>query len=465
MSKKNKLLFFLCLFFLIAKTISIQVTNFDLFGDEAQYWLWSQNLDLGYYSKPPLLPWIIALVCSIFGNSIFVIKMISVFIYCLIAYVVFLISKKLVNNTELSFLTAISFFLIPAVSFSSFLISTDILLVLFWSLALLQLLTIKENPIDLNFILLGMFMGLSFLAKYAAIYFVFCMVLLLFEKEMKSIFIKNKISLLYCILTFGLVVSPNIIWNINNDWTTFGHTVENAALERTNFNLIGGVQFATSQIIMIGPLIFLCFIFGLKKYFHNDFNTRFLLIFSLPIFIILLCEGILVRANANWAAVSLVSFLILFVHTTFKFSKNLIFFNNLVNLLLGLCFFFLIATNSTYEPFKRISGISSFAKSLADDNVKQINRLVVGDRMLFSNLGYIFHNSEIKMYTPFTPNTKKRHHFQITNALPPNFDKNFIFIGQISQLNYLKNKRVANLLDVKVVQFKKEPIKIYEVIF
>ena len=262
MSNKNKFLFFLCLFFLISKIISIRVTNFDLFGDEAQYWLWSQNLDFGYYSKPPLLPWIIALVCSIFGNSIFVIKMISVFIYCLIAYIVFLISKKLVNSSELSFLTAISFFLIPAVSFSSFLISTDILLILFWSLALLQVLTIKEKPNDLNFILLGVFVGLAFLAKYAAIYFALCMMLLLFEKEMRNIFIKNKISFFYCILTFGLVVSPNIIWNINNDWTTFEHTVENAALERTNFNLIGGIQFMISQIIMIGPLIFLSFLFG-----------------------------------------------------------------------------------------------------------------------------------------------------------------------------------------------------------
>ena len=27
-------------------------TNFDLFGDEAQYWVWSKDLNLGYYSNP-----------------------------------------------------------------------------------------------------------------------------------------------------------------------------------------------------------------------------------------------------------------------------------------------------------------------------------------------------------------------------------------------------------------------------
>ena len=37
---------------LLIKLIAIYLTNFDLFGDEAQYWIWSQSLDFGYYSKP-----------------------------------------------------------------------------------------------------------------------------------------------------------------------------------------------------------------------------------------------------------------------------------------------------------------------------------------------------------------------------------------------------------------------------
>ena len=58
------------LFFSLAiKFIAITITNFDLFGDEAQYWLWSQKLDFGYYSKPPLLPWYISLYTYFLGNS------------------------------------------------------------------------------------------------------------------------------------------------------------------------------------------------------------------------------------------------------------------------------------------------------------------------------------------------------------------------------------------------------------
>ena len=191
MTKTNYFLFVLCFVFLIIKFISIYSTDFDLFGDEAQYWLWSQNLDFGYFSKPPLLPWIIALVCSIFGNSIFAIKMISTLLYCVNSYIVFLISKKLYDNLDLALLTATAFFLMPAVSFSSFLVSTDIILILFWSLGLLQILIIKENPNILNYILLGVFIGLAFLAKYAAIYFIFSIVFLFFEKKMRNVFLKT----------------------------------------------------------------------------------------------------------------------------------------------------------------------------------------------------------------------------------------------------------------------------------
>ena len=69
------------------------------------------------------------------------------------------------------------------------------------------------------------------------------------------------------------------------------------------------------------------------------------------------------------------------------------------------------------------------------------------------------------MYVPFGPNTKRGHHFQITNPLPSDFNDNFIFLGHVDELSYLKNKHIINLVDIKTVPFNKKPIKIYEVIF
>jgi 4-amino-4-deoxy-L-arabinose transferase-like glycosyltransferase len=47
----------------------IFTTYIELYPDEAQYWLWSRKLDFGYYSKPPMIAWVIHLTTALGGNS------------------------------------------------------------------------------------------------------------------------------------------------------------------------------------------------------------------------------------------------------------------------------------------------------------------------------------------------------------------------------------------------------------
>ena len=110
MIKSYNFLFFFSLFFLIYKIVAIYLTNFDLFGDEAQYWLWSKDLDYGYYSKPPLLAWTIAVFSFFLGSDFFALKMIPVFLYCPVVLVVFIITKKLYEDRFFAFIVSITFF-------------------------------------------------------------------------------------------------------------------------------------------------------------------------------------------------------------------------------------------------------------------------------------------------------------------------------------------------------------------
>src|SRR5215210_5539626 len=41
---------------------------YDLSPDEAHYWDWSRHLDWSYYSKGPLVAWIIHGACDLFGG-------------------------------------------------------------------------------------------------------------------------------------------------------------------------------------------------------------------------------------------------------------------------------------------------------------------------------------------------------------------------------------------------------------
>ena len=464
MIREKNLIYLLCLIFIFFKFFSIYLTNLDLFGDEAQYWIWSKALDFGYYSKPPLLSWVIALVSNLFGSSFFVLKTIPVSIYCLTSLVVYFISKKLIANNDLATITAVSFFVMPGVSFSSFLLSTDVLFIFFWSVSLLMVLKIKDLPSTMNFLLLGIFVGLAFMSKYAAIYFVVSFAFLFFEKNMRLVLLTNWAKLLFCCLVVVVILAPNIIWNINNDWVTFEHTSENAALDRAGVNLFESLKFLVSQILMIGPLIFFGFVFWGYGVFNFGFNEKFLVIFSLPTFLIVLLESILVRANANWAAASLMGAIILFVHVIYKNRKKFLYYNIFLNFILGFALFYFIAIGSSYGPFSRISGISSFGSEIYD-KTKYHKNIVVGERMLFSNLNYIFREQQIKMFVPYLPGSQIKNHFQITNALPQNYKNNFIFVGYEEQIKYLNEKHEVFFLKEYNVMFQNEPIKVYEVLF
>ena len=90
-----RILFPLVLILFLQKLIALNFTNFNLFGDEAQYWLWSQDLDYGYFSKPPLLAWVIALYSSVFGDSFFSLKIIPSIAYIFTAWAVYNLCKNI----------------------------------------------------------------------------------------------------------------------------------------------------------------------------------------------------------------------------------------------------------------------------------------------------------------------------------------------------------------------------------
>ena len=45
--------------------------------DEAQYWVWSQSLDWGYYSKPPVIAALIAASTALLGDGLLGVKAVS----------------------------------------------------------------------------------------------------------------------------------------------------------------------------------------------------------------------------------------------------------------------------------------------------------------------------------------------------------------------------------------------------
>jgi len=461
----NRLPLFFFISAALIKLVAIFNTDFDLFGDEAQYWIWSQNLDFGYYSKPPLLSWTIFVFSFMFGNSFESLKLIPFILYFFTTCLIYKLTFQLYNDKTSSSVAAISFYLLPSVSVSSFLLSTDILLIFFWSLCLLTLLKLRKNPSLVNYLLLGIFLGLAFLTKYAAIYFIISLIIVLFfDKKLRNVFLKNYFKCALFLISSIIIILPNIIWNLNNGWVTLSHTSDNAGLERIGFNLFRGAEFLIAQILMIGPVLFLGFIFFIKNLTFN-FESKFLIAFSVPIFFIVFIESVIVRANANWAAVAIIPSFIFLFNIVYTNSSKTIFINNLINLLFCFVLFLLISINSNLDVFNRINGVSSFAESLDQKYLKDNKYLVVEDRLLYSSLRYFFREKGKIILMPHSSNNKIKSHFHLSDPLKSNFNKDFIYVGGISELSYLNKEYKIKKLNSLKVAFKKRKIEIYEINF
>ena len=457
----NKILGLAILLLIVFKITAVYFTEFGLYGDEAQYWLWSQTLDLGYYSKPPLLAWFLGGYSILFGDSFVSLKIFPIVIYFFISYAIYKLCLNLSFNKKKAKLCALSFLIIPAASLSSFLISTDLLLLLFWAISMVLLLKVIKTNLTINFFLLGLVLGLGFLAKYAAIYFLLSLLLLLFlDKTSLKSFRNNPLGVLVFLFSFIVVLLPNILWNFNNGWVTFSHTSDNANLQNLNLNFYEPIKFFGSQILMVGPLLFIFVIFFLKN-LRLDYENKFLLIFSLPIIFIVLVESFLVRANANWAAPALIS---IFIFLFKLVNKNyLLKINFTFNYLIAFLLFFSILITSENKVFDRIKGVGIFSNNLSD--IIKEKDIVVSDRIIFSNIAYQFRNKENLILMPHKTGTSITNHFQMSSALKDDRKNDFFLLGDLNNISYLSNNNKSKLIKEFDVPFSSEPLKLYEIYF
>ena len=149
----------------------------DLFFDEAQYWYWSLEPAFGYYSKPPLIAWIIGIFTGVCGSSEFCVRLPSPLLHTLTAIGVFALGTRL-YDAKVGAISGLVFATLPGVSFSAGIISTDVPLLVFWVIALLALVTLFEARDVRSWwpaLLLGVAFGAGLNAKYAMAWFVVCL--------------------------------------------------------------------------------------------------------------------------------------------------------------------------------------------------------------------------------------------------------------------------------------------------
>lgn len=285
-----------------ARLLAVFITPLTLDVDEAQYWVWSQNPDFGYYSKPPLIAWIIGLSHAIFGHSSWAVRLPAPALHLGIALLLWR-AGFLLYGAGAGRIAGLLWTMMPAVALGSFVITTDSPMLLFWSAALLffikaqcpQGAAFSPSSIDLRWLFAaGLAVGFAMLGKYAALYFLLGAVLYLGWVD------PRKFALRFGVLLAGFLIaaSPNLVWNLANGFVTFFHLGYNANLSVPAYSPMQIAVFLANQLAVFGPLTFILCLVAVVRFSKG---RLLLLSFSLPIILIMMVQAYLKEANANWA--------------------------------------------------------------------------------------------------------------------------------------------------------------------
>ena len=299
---------------LAIRLVLVFASPLELYADEAQYWRWGNALEWGYYSKPPMIAWMIHASTSVLGDSESAIRILAPVFHTVAALFLFLLSRRMFGSLAGLF-TVIAYLVMPGVTLSSSVISTDGVLFPFWSLALYLFWRFREGELDrLGLVVLGLAIGAGFLSKYAMLYFAIGIALTsLIDPPTRRATLS--VSGAIVVAVAALVIAPHLVWNAANEFQTVGHTVDNANLGGQLFNLDHFPKFIGDQMGVFGPVSFVALITGLfilrPKSALADLGDAahaqrtketWLACFIIPVLVIIAFQAVLSRAHANWAA-------------------------------------------------------------------------------------------------------------------------------------------------------------------
>lgn len=286
---------------------ALRLNPLGLYFDEAQYWMWSHTLEWGYFTKPPLVAWVIAGTTALFGDAEWAVRLGAPLAHVVAATAVYALTRTMYGAWA-GFWAGFGWLMLPGVFLSSSIISTDAILLPLWAVALYAMWRMVTTRALVWAIVLGAAIGLGLLAKYAMLYFFVCTALAAWWMPPVRQALAQGRGLIATVIALA-IVAPNIWWNTQNGFATARHTADNARFNINDmFNLDEVIEFLTGQFAVVGPLVFMALIWlawrAVRRSTGMQDEDKFLLAYILPPFIFITLIAFISRANANWAAVA-----------------------------------------------------------------------------------------------------------------------------------------------------------------
>jgi undecaprenyl-diphosphatase len=482
--------------------------------DETHYWEWSRRLDLSYYSKGPLIAYLIASTTWLMGDTVFAVRFFAPIFLAFSSIFIYKLTMELFpspipsesSRTDLLFASAkegargrvacaaaLVFQITPLFAVYGIVMTIDSPFIFFWTLSLYLFWKAVKNPPSPPFIkggkggikvwlFLGLTIGLGLLTKYTMAFFYVCAFLFIVSYKEQRFWLKKKEPYLAFVLSL-LVFSPVIIWNANHDWVTVRHTVGQVHIgEGIKISFKHFFEFIGSQFGVVTPLLFFMVIFGAVRNFGSRLTphaSRFLFWFWAPVLGFFILKSFQGKVQGNWAMPAYITAFI--ASADFFLKKDMI--KKWIKILLSVALImaFLVATVSHYpeilnlpvkmDPSSRLRGWKELGIKVEDvynDMVSLRNKEV----FIFSDRYQV--SSELAFYMPDKPTTycinlgRRMNQYDIWGGIENRndllgLDAIFVTIGNNNFPEELKNAFDSYEKEKFIVQEKDKTLREYSI--
>jgi 4-amino-4-deoxy-L-arabinose transferase-like glycosyltransferase len=417
------------------------ITDLALFYDEAYYHYWSTELDWGYYSKPPLIAWLIFCTTHLFNSHAeWAVRLASPILYFVSAFLIYGSTRCLYNRLTGLYAAAI-FYSTPLVSFNSLFITTDAPLLFCWSLAVFCYVYSSRSQHWWPWVGLGASIGLGLLAKYTMIVWVLGFILYgLWQKTFTRQFFSNKTLTVFTMAS--LLVLPNLIWNWQHNFISYRHTVDISKLDQTLFHPSHLLEFIAGQFLVFGPIGFYLLLHLFWRPYITQPLEKLLVCLSLPLLLGMALQALLAQANMNWTAPVYITASILLARALINgYKYKLIHLLLLSNLVIGGVFYLYpylqqrlnIEPTVKNTPFHRVAGWKPLFQAIPQEINHAENQVWLSNsRMLLSYLHYYLpHNNKQQIQlVSFSPADQIHDQFALHQSLMTNDDSNYIYLSE-----------------------------------
>lgn len=204
-----------------------------LVQDEAQYWDWTRHLQLTYYSKGPLIAWIIGACTAVFGNTELGVRMGSILGAAVFPGLVWLLVGRLWKRPVMAVLAVFILTISPLFQALGILMTTDNPFVVCWTLSMLALYaasTADDRGRDRGlwpFALLAVAYGVGILAKYTMLGVAGLAVVYGLVLQRQGVLPARFWPRLLAALGLGAAMGflPTFIWNMQNGFVGYKHVL------------------------------------------------------------------------------------------------------------------------------------------------------------------------------------------------------------------------------------------------